>query len=430
MRRKLTEKLYRWRCQTQDRKPLLIYGARQVGKTYLMQDFGSDYYKNTVYVNFEIDDKISSYFDTDIHPNSIISMLEKYYHVHIVPGQTLIIFDEIQMCERALTSLKYFEEEAPEYHVMAAGSLLGVAINRERYSFPVGKVQMITMYPMDFEEILWAKGKDLLAETIRGHYQSNEPLGESLHTEALQEFRNYCIIGGMPGAVKADITSNNVISQEEMRKMLLDSYIADMTKYADKDSAIRIYEAYDSLPAQLAKNNKKFQYKMIRTGARASQYGDAIDWLIRSGIVNKCTKCNHGHLPLSVYQDPSTFKLYYSDMGIMSARMNMTLPILESREAEFFRGMLTENYVAVALKTNGYELNYWESDNTAEVDFIIQKDNHAIPVECKAGEHVKAKSMMVYMNKYQPEYAIRISTRNFGMVNGIQSVPLYSVFCI
>lgn len=430
MKRKITEKLFEWKNAKSGRMPLLIYGARQVGKTYEMQEFGAFYYKNSVYVNFETDEKIGGYFEADIHADYIISVLEKYYQIKIIPESTLIIFDEIQMCERALTSLKYFAEEAPEYHIIAAGSLLGVALRHEKYSFPVGKVQMLTMYPMDFEEVLWAKGKRMLADTIREHYNSNIPLNEMLHTEAMQEFYHYCIVGGMPAAVKADITENSPIGQAEIRQMLLNSYIADMTKYADRTETVRIFEAYDSLPAQLAKEAKKFQYKLIKSGARASQYGDAIDWLIRSGIVNKCMKCSQGFYPVAAYQDISAFKLYYSDMGIMSARMGMTLEALSSRETEHFRGILTENYVSIALKVNGYELYYWESDNTAEVDFLIQKDSHVIPVECKAGNHVKAKSMMMYMQKYEPVYAIRISTRNFGLVNGIKSVPLYSVFCI
>ena len=430
MKRKITAKMLEWKNLGSTRMPLLIYGARQVGKTFEMQEFGALYYKNTVYVNFETDEMIGKYFDADIHADYVISVLEKYYQTRIVPENTLIILDEIQMCERALTSLKYFTEEAPEYHVMAAGSLLGVAMKHEKYSFPVGKVQMMTMYPMDLEEVLWAKGKELLADKIREHYEDNKPLDEVLHNEAMHEFYNYCIVGGMPAAVKADTSENSTIGQTEIRQMLLNSYIADMTKYADKTDTIRIFEAYDSLPVQLAKDSKKFQYKLIKSGARASQYGDAIDWLIRSGIVNKCMKCSQGFYPLAAYQDVSAFKLYYSDMGIMSARMGMTLDALHSKETDHFRGILTENYVSIALKTNGYDLFYWESDNKAEVDFLIQKDSHVIPIECKAGDHVKAKSMMVYMKKYDPEYAIRISTRNFGYVNGIKSVPLYSVFCI
>lgn len=289
---------------------------------------------------------------------------------------------------------------------------------------------MLTMYPMDLEEVLWAKGKELLADTIRAHYEKDEPLADNLHEEAMQEFYHYCIVGGMPAAVKADIALDSPIGQSEIRQMLLNSYIADMTKYADKADTIRIFEAYDSLPAQLAKNTKKFQYKLIKSGARASQYGDAIDWLIRSGIVNKCMKSSQGFYPIVAYQDLTAFKLYYSDMGIMSARIGMSLEAMMNKETEHFRGILTENYVSIALKTNGYDLQYWESDNTAEVDFLIQKDAHVIPIECKAGDHVKAKSLMVYMGKYEPAYAIRISSRNFGCVNGIKSVPLYSVFCI
>ena len=420
--------LLAWKKESKH-KPLLLRGARQVGKSSAVKHLALEF-DNYVEVNFEKQPQLKELFVGELDVKQIVAKLAVFFGVTIQPGKTLLFFDEIQMCERALTSLKYFSEEAPEYHVMAAGSLLGVAVNREKYSFPVGKVQMLTMYPMDLEEVLWAKGKQMLTDTIREHYENNQPLNEMLHEEAMQEFYHYCIVGGMPAAVKADLAKDSPIEQTEIRQMLLNSYIADMTKYANKSDTVRIFEAYDSLPAQLAKDAKKFQYKLIKSGARASQYGDAIDWLIRAGIVNKCMKCSQGFYPVAAYQDVSAFKLYYSDMGIMSARMGMTLEALRSKETEHFRGILTENYVAIALKTNGYDLHYWESDNTAEVDFLIQKDSHVIPVECKAGNHVKAKSMMVYMEKYDPVYAIRISARNFGMVNGIKSVPLYSVFCI
>lgn len=430
MRRKILSKLLKWKNMTSDRMPLLIYGARQVGKTYMMKALGTEYFKYMIYVNFEADEKIGYFFQSDIHADNIIKILEKYYHIPIVPDETLIIFDEIQMCERALTSLKYFAEEAPEYHVIAAGSLLGVALNRENYSFPVGKVQMLTMYPMDFEEYLWAKGKELLTDTIRRNYKENKQLPDALHHEAMQEYYNYCIVGGMPAAVLADMTANPTISQSEIRQMILDSYVADMAKYAATGETVKIYAAYDSLPVQLAKDSKKFQYKLIRQGARASQYGDSIDWLIKAGIVNKCTKCSQGYLPSAAYQDLTAFKLYYSDMGILSARTNMTTGRLLSNESEHFRGIFAENYVACALKSLGHELFYWESKGTSEVDFLITTGDHVIPVECKAGEHVKAKSLMVYRDKYNPEYAIRISGKNFGMTDGIQSVPLYAVFCM
>ena len=430
MKRKIMDTLVKWREKENSRLPLLLSGARQVGKTYVMRELGAECFKNTVYVNFEADRKIGSYFETDIHAETIIGILEKYYQTKIIPDETLIIFDEIQMCERALTSLKYFAEEAPEYPVIAAGSLLGVALKREQFSFPVGKIQLESMYPMDFEEFLWAKGKEILAETIRAHFENNRPVDEMIHKEALFEYNNYCIIGGMPAAVLAEITSSATLSQQEIRQMLLDSYIADMAKYALPGESVKIFAAYDSLPSQLAKDSKKFQYKLIKSGARASQYGESIDWLIRAGIVNKCVKCTQGFMPPSAFLDLTAFKLYYSDTGIMSARTGMNLERLLGNEADHFRGIFAENYVACALRSNGYELLYWESEGSAEVDFLIIKDNRVIPVECKAGDHVKAKSLKVYREKYHPIYSIRISTRNFGMVDQIKSVPLYAVFCI
>lgn len=430
MKRKIMDRLIKWKEETKERLPLLLYGARQVGKTYAMQELGASMFKNTIYVNFEEDRNIGTFFQTDIHADNVVRTLERYYHEVIVPEETLIIFDEIQMCERALTSLKYFAEEAPEYHVIAAGSLLGVALNREKFSFPVGKVQMLTMYPMDFEEYLWAMGKELLAEEIRKNYENSLPMPEELHKEAMAEYYRFCIIGGMPAAVRAESESAATLRQDEIRQMLLDSYIADMTKYARAGEAVKIFAAYDSLPSQLAKDSKKFQYKLIKSGARASQYGDSIDWMIRAGIVNKCLKCTQGFMPPSAFLDLTAFKLYYSDTGLLAARTQMTVERLLSREAEHFRGIFAENYVACALKMNGYELLYWESDGTAEVDFIIVKDDHVIPVECKSGEHKKAKSLAVYREKYHPEYSIRISAKNFGTVAGIRSVPLYAVFCI
>ena len=430
MRRKIMNDLVKWKNLHRERMPLLIYGARQTGKTYAMRKLGSLYFQNTVYVNFESDERIGEFFLADIHPEHVIRILEQYYHTKIVPDQTLIIFDEIQSCERALTSLKYFAEEAPEYHVIAAGNLLGVAINRQKYSFPVGKVQMLNMYPLDFEEYLWARQKQLLADTIREHYENNSPMPDVLHSEAMQEYYQYCIIGGMPAAVLSYVSPEAVISQEEIRQMILNSYIADMAKYADAGETVKIYAAYDSLPAQLARDSKKFQYKLIKSGARASQYGDSIDWLIRSGIVHKCTKCTDGRLPLAAYQDLSSFKLYYSDMGIMSARLGMTIGIFLGAESERFRGIYAENYLACMLAAKGYELFYWESEGIAEVDFLIVKEDYLVPVECKAGEHVKARSLRQYIDRYHPTYAIRVSGRNFGLVNGIKAVPLYAAFCL
>lgn len=430
MIRKITEKLRAWKKRTQVRMPILINGARQVGKTFAIMEFGREHYKNMVYVNFEMDSGIASYFENSISPEAIIRVLEQYYHVKIEPEETLIFFDEIQACERALTALKYFTELAPQYHVAAAGSLLGVAVNREKYSFPVGKVYMETMYPLDFEEFLWAKDQELLSVTIRERYIANQALHTNLHNQAMNLYREYMIVGGMPAVVKSHISTVSQFETEEIKALILSAYTSDMSKYASHSESVKIRSAYDSIPAQLAKENKKFQYKMIKSGARSSLFGESIDWLIHAGLVLKCTKCEHGYMPPKAYQDLASFKLYMSDLGLLTTRTGMTLSSYEHTESRHYSGAMTENYVACALASNGYELMYWESENKAEVDFLIVKEGAVIPIEVKANLNNKSKSLMIYQSKYEPKEMIRISGKNFGLENGIQSVPLYAVFCI
>ncbi len=430
MKRKITEKLLKWKNQQQNRMPMLIYGARQVGKTYAVQEFGRRNYNSMVYVNFELETGIIPYFDGAISPERIIKILEQYFHINMEVSDTLIFFDEIQLCERALTSLKYFAEMAPEYHIIAAGSLLGVVINRNKFSFPVGKVIIEFMHPLDFEEFLWAKGKDLLAGNIRSHFHDNSQMSEILHKDALAEYNDYLVTGGMPAVVGTHVANQAVINEREMKELILNAYIADMAKYATSTESIRIKGSYDSIPAQLAKENKKFQYKMIKSGARASLFGESIDWLVSSGIVLRCIKCEQGYMPPVAYQDLSSFKLYMNDTGLLSARAGITLQSLLSPEINQFSGALAENYVACALAANGYTLLYWESKGVAEVDFLIVKEGYVIPVEVKAAQNTKAKSLMIYKEKYSPLYVIKISSRNFGFENGIKSVPLYAVFAV
>jgi len=430
MRRKITDKLLRWKSQAADRMPMLVYGARQVGKTYAIKEFGREFYKNMIYVNFELDVGISPYLDGNISPEKIINVLEGYYHEKIIRSETLIFFDEIQACERALTSLKYFAEITPEYHVIAAGSLLGVALNRSKFSFPVGKVLIEHLYPMDFEEFLWAKGKDLLVSEIRAHFIENTAISEILHKEALNEYYDYLVTGGMPAVVKTQLTKEVPFTAEEVKNLILNSYVSDMAKYAGSSESVKIKGAYDSLPAQLAKDNRKFQYKLIKTGARASLYGESIDWLISSGIVLKCVKCEHGYMPPVAYQDLSGFKLYMNDIGLLSSRTGISLQSFAAGGMNQYAGALAENYVACALAANGKELMYWESKSIAEVDFLIIKDGGVIPIEVKSSNHNRSKSLVSYNEKYKPKYMIRISSKNFGFENNIKSVPLYSVFAI
>lgn len=425
MKRKIMDKLEAWRTSGNNRLPLLLYGARQVGKTYILQQFGQEHFSNVVYINFEEDRILASYLAMRINPEFIIKTVEELYNVQIKAEETLLIFDEIQSCERALTSLKYFAEQAPQYCVVAAGSLLGVAINRQNFSFPVGKVQIMRLYPLDMEEFLWAKGKKMLCQMIQHSFINNTPLPEPMHQEAMLLYQEYLLTGGMPAVVSAYLEGRNA---DELKRFIYNSYVADMAKYAGMAESVKIAEAYDSLPAQLAKENKKFQYKLIRTGARASLYGTAIDWLVQSGIVLKCTKCEQGLMPLAAYEDLSSFKLYFSDTGIFSARMQLTKQSLAL--ASQFLGSLTENYVAVQLKANGYNLNYWESNSIAEIDFVIIKNGVVVPVECKANINVRSKSLQSFVKRYNIKESIRISGRNFGLEKGIKSVPLYAAWCV
>ncbi|MDD4048747.1 MAG: AAA family ATPase [Clostridia bacterium] len=430
MQRKLMQKLIRWKDEP-DRMPLLIYGARQVGKTWLLDTFGKQNFEDTIYVNFETDSRLSTSFAENLNPRYLLNILETYYNKRIYPQRTLIIFDEIQACERALTSLKYFCEQAPEYTIVAAGSLLGVAVNREKYSFPVGKIEMLTLYPLDFEEFLWASGLERLATEIRTAYDTDTPLPEALHYKALEHYKYYLILGGMPHAVKAYLKELRLIDAINVQSVIQNSYIADMSKYASPSEATKVMACFNSIPSQLAKENHKFQYKVVQTGGSATIFGASIDWLTAAGVVMKCHKIEHGIMPPAVYQNLSCFKLYMEDIGLLTLKSRISPhSILSDIEGNLFVGSIAENYVAQTLKTNGYDLYYWESKNQAEVDFVIQRDEQIIPIEVKSGIHTRSRSLSVYVSKYKPAFSIRLSAKNFGVKNNIKSVPLYAAFCL
>lgn len=430
MKRKIEEKLIEWKNR-RNHKPLIIDGARQVGKTYIAFSFGKENYKNTVYFNFENAKDLVKIFEKDLNPERIIKELSVFSGNTILEKDTLIIFDEIQACEKALTSLKYFYEEKPDYDIVCVGSLLGVALNRESFSFPVGKVEMIRMYPMDFEEFLWALNKKELSEMIREHFNRNEEF--SLHDKAMDYYKKYLIIGGMPRVILDYIETENFDFVYSSQKNLNDSYIADMAKYATPYETVKIMNAFNSIPAQLAKENKKFQYKVIKTGARANEYEVPIEWLVSSGVINKCVKITEGKLPLKAYSEPGSFKIYLADTGLLCSKFEIPANLILYGNDKFseFKGVLTENYVCSALAVNGYTPYYFEKNQTLEIDFLIQsKEGSIIPIEVKSAEHVRATSLNSYIKKYSPKYSIRISGKNFGFENGIKSVPLYAVFCI
>lgn len=430
MERKIINKLIEWK-RSLDRKPLILQGARQVGKTYTTLTFGKQYYKSCVYFNFEDNKELGAIFDRDLNPERLIKELATKSGQSILKEDTLIFFDEIQSCERALTSLKYFNENANEYHIISAGSLLGVALNRENYSFPVGKVDFMTLYPLNFEEFLIALDKGDLVEMIKESFYSNTPL--SLHDTAMDYYKIYLLTGGMPAAVLQYIGKKDFDFVFATQKGINDSYIADMAKYATPNETTKIMAAFESIPSQLAKDNKKFQYKLIKSGAKANQYETPIDWLKASGVIIKCHKINEGKLPLKAYCDFTSFKVYLTDVGLLSSKFDIPSNAILSSLSSFdhFKGALAENYVAAALAVSGHTPFYWESNGKAEVDFIVQmKNGDIIPIEVKSGEHTKAKSLTVFNQRYKSPYSIRISVKNFGFANDIKAVPLYAVFLI
>lgn len=431
MERKIEQEFLKWK-NSDSRKPLLIYGARQIGKTFSMLDFGKKYYDNVAYCNFEHNKELHSIFDKNLDTKRIISSLSVLLGVQINVTTTLIIFDEIQACESALTSLKYFNEDANEYHVMAAGSLLGLAINRGKYSFPVGKVDMLNMYPLSFEEFLTATNNGLLLKKIKEYGSSFTPLEDALHQKALDLYRTYLVVGGYPSVVNEFIASSDFNRVRAAQGTISNAYIADMAKYSTPNDMVKSIEIYDTLYSQLAKENTKFQYSVINSKARATTYENALAWLKAAHVVLNCLKVTEGKYPLSIYEDFTSFKIYYSDIGLLTSRMGMSANgiINDINISDRAKGMMAESYVAEQLIALGYPLHYWTSQNTAEIDFVIQQGEYSIPVEVKSADNVRAKSLKTYIEKYNPPYAIRISAKNFGYENGIKSVPLYAVFCL
>ncbi|MCI6580642.1 MAG: ATP-binding protein [Oscillospiraceae bacterium] len=431
MYRKITEELNRWKSDPY-RKPLIIQGARQVGKTYTSLEFGRNNYENVAYFNFETSPSLSEIFSENISPQYLIPLLSHICGKTIVKEKTLIIFDEIQLCERALTSLKYFCEEAPEYHIIVAGSLLGVAVNRSEFSFPVGKVDIKTMYPMDMEEFLLAMGENELAYRIKKCFADNIPMPSVLHESAMQLYRQYLVTGGMPECVLQYSQTRDTILVRHTQSNILQSYLNDMSKYNNLNEIKKTRLAYDNITVQLSKKNTRFQYKLIKKGGRASEFENAIEWLCLSGIVSQVYKVEQIKKPLENYRDIDSFKIYISDMGLLGARkeINPDDILFMSEEINDFKGGMTENYVNIQLKINGYSTYYWESDRGAEIDFIIQRENHLIPVEVKSADNTKAKSLKLYMQKFSPEYAVKISAKNFAFEDRIKTVPLYAVFCL
>jgi hypothetical protein len=431
MYRKITRFLEEWK-ENKHRKPLILQGARQVGKTYSALEFGRSHYESVAYFNFETNPKLKETFDESLSPAYLVPILSHISGKTILREKTLIIFDEVQLCERALTSLKYFYEEAPDYHVIVAGSLLGVAVNRAQFSFPVGKVDIKTMYPMDMEEFLYACKEDALIEQIHTCFATDTPLPAALHDAAMWRYRQYLVVGGMPECVMQFVETQDDLLVRHTQDTILMSYLNDMSKYNTLNEIKKTRLAYDNITVQLSKKNTRFQYKLIKKGARAAEFENAIEWLCLSGIVSRIYKAEQIKKPLENYRDIDSFKIYVSDLGLLCAKkdLNANDILYMVDEINDFKGGMTENYVHLQLKINGYQTYYWESERGAEIDFIIQREGRLIPIEVKSADNTKAKSLNLYIKKFSPDYAIKLSTKNFAFENKKKTVPLYAAFCI
>lgn len=433
MHRKVSDYLEQWKA-SKYRKPLIIQGARQVGKTYSILEFGRTHYDNVAYFNFQTSSTLSATFAENISPSYLLPILSHISAQTITRGNTLIVFDEIQLCERAVTSLKYFCEEAPEYHVIAAGSLLGVAVNRERYAFPVGKVDRYTMYPMDLEEFLLACGEKELVQRIHACYDSDSPMPAALHEAGLKRYRQYLAVGGMPEVVARFVDTQDYTQVRHVLDTIQMDYLDDMSKYQKNANEIKKTRlTYGTVAVQLSKKNTRFQYKIIKTGARAAEYENAIEWLVSANLLCRIYRAEQIEKPLENYKDIDDFKIFISDMGLLAAQKDIRAEDIFFMEEELseFKGGMTENYVCIQLIRSGFRPCFWRNaKGTREVDFVISLKGKLIPVEVKSGGNVTAVSLKEYERLFHPAYSIRIAEKNFGFENGIKSVPLYGVFCI
>ncbi len=426
MYRKLIEQLKKWKNK-KDRLPLILKGARQVGKTWLLQEFGKECFEDVLYINFENESNVSSLFEGTIEPNRIIEFLGAIHHRKIKPEKTLIIFDEIQEFPRALTSLKYFAEQTPEYAICCAGSLLGVFLH-DSVSFPVGKVEFLELNPLTFEEFLLANNESSLIDVINKTGIQEIP---EIITSRFQDYlKKYFAIGGMPGAVNKWLNTKDFEEVEKVQRGILDSYTRDFSKHTDKSTATKIKYIWESIPSQLAKENRKFIYGVVRDGARAREYEDSINWLQDTGLIRKVYRVKRGDkLPLKAYEDLKAFKIYFLDVGLLRVMCELSYETIVNGNEIYneFKGLLTEQFVLQELSDFDKikSIYYWSNESLSKVDFVFNYKNLIIPVEAKSGINVKAQSLKNFMQEYNTELALRFSLLNLIKNNKILNIPLY-----
>lgn len=420
------EKLYRWKVSRR-RKPLIIQGARQVGKTWLMKEFGRAAYRDMVYINFDSNSRMAELFASDLNTDRLIMGIELYAGKKIDPGSTLLIFDEVQEVPRALSSLKYFYENAPQYHIICAGSLLGIALH-EGTSFPVGKVDFLELYPLSFREFLMAVTGTQFAKLLDSQDYKMITSFKQTYIEALKQ---YYFIGGMPEAVKNFTEERDFYEVREVQKRILAAYEQDFSKHAPLEIVPKIRMVWNSIPSQLAKENKKFLYGLVREGGRAKEYETAIMWLCDCGLVYKIERVKGGGIPLKAYVDQKAFKLFVVDVGLLGCMTGLSPKILLDGKDLFkeFKGALTEQYVCQQLKTlENLSIYYYTNDRgSCEVDFVVDTGERTVPVEVKAEVNLKAKSLKTYYEKYQPEISIRTSMADYRPEEWLMNLPLYAI---
>lgn len=425
MYRKIMEKLLEWK-NDKDRKPLILRGARQVGKTYIIKQFGNENYEGIAYFNFDHDTELYNLFENTKDPIRILEQLAFIYGKAIIPEKTLIVFDEIQECPNALNALKYFEEEANEYHIISAGSLLGIRLSHT--SFPVGKVDFLDMYPMTFTEFLEADGQKNLVDYMAS-IKEIQNIPNIFFDRLSEKLKAYLIIGGMPEVVKSWVQEKDMEKVNKIQQNILRAYESDFSKHTSNVEANRISIIWNSIPSQISKENKKFLYQVAKEGARAREYESALNWLKDANIVNKIYNVTKPSMPLISYNDLAAFKIYINDVGLLRRMTNLDSKVVVEGNKLFeeFKGALTENYVLQTLIAVGLNPYYFTFENRYEIDFILQYKNEIIPIEVKSSENINNASLKAYNEKYNPKMRIRFSMRNLNKDDNLINIPLFMV---
>ena len=427
MERNVLEELKHWK-QSEWRKPLVIQGARQVGKTWIMREFGRREYQHTAYLSFVDTPHAASIFEGGYDVEGVMQAISLMTGVPVEPGNTLVVLDEIQECERALNALKFLRENAPQYHIMAAGSLLGVAVRQRQMSFPVGQVDFLHLHPLNFREFLAALGEENLVETLE---KANEKLLRVMHGKLVNRLKEYLYVGGMPEVVSIYARSRDFSEVRRVQLQIIQGYENDFSKYTAPRDVPRIHAVWNSVPIQLARENRKFVYKYLGEGARAREYEMAVEWLILCGLLHRVRRISKPGVPLAAYESPNAFKLYGIDCGLLGAMARLDSRSMVENNAIFeeFKGALTEQFVLQELlSSTDWKLAYWEPENgMAEVDFVAQAGNEVIPIEVKAGVNLRARSLASYRARYEPTVSLRSSLAPLEYNSGLWNIPLYLV---